>query len=132
MDIRDIIEKSDLGEPYCYLIEFDLDDIFKVERALQGLQVSFRKNFDEYNGFDIVADLIGTNKAIKLGGIFHGFVYFPKIKSACREAIRRKIVIEFNGYNYKELSIKYGYSVRHIYNIVKEYRVLDLKSTFVD
>ncbi len=127
MDIRDVIEKSDLGEPYSYLIEFDLDDIFKVEQALQGLQVSFRKNFDEYDGFDAVADLIGNDKAIKLGVVFHGFVYFPKMKSACREAIRRKIVIEFNGYNYEELAIKYGYSVRHIYNIVREYRKLKEK-----
>lgn len=120
MDIKDMITKSDLGEPYNMLIDFKLDDIFKIEKALQGRQISFSKDIDLKNELSELINLMGIEKVKKLVDIFYReTIYFPKIKETCKDKIRKLIISDFNGHNYTELSRKYGYTERRIRDIVK-------------
>jgi len=120
MSIEDIISKNDLGQPYSCLVDFDLNDIFEVERLLQGRQIKFSKNLNLNYEFKELIDSIGIKKVQKIVNIFYGeIVYFPKIKETCKDKIKNKIIKEFNGHNYTQLAKKYGYTERRIRDIVK-------------
>lgn len=120
MDIRAIITKEDLGQPYNSLHEFDLNEIFEVEKALQGRQIKFSKYINLNYEFKELIESIGIEKVKKIATVFYGeSIYFPKIKETCKEKIKKKIIDEFNGHNYAELSQKYEYSERYIRNVVK-------------
>lgn len=120
MDIKDTIEKTDLGEPYNALNEFTLSEIFSIEKILQGRQIKFRKNnLNIHIEFAELINLIGLEKVKRLIHIFSGEnIYFPEIKKACKKKIKALILSDFNGYNILELSRKYGYTERHMRRIV--------------
>ncbi len=120
MSIEDIISKNDLGKPYNYLMDFNLADIFEIEKVLQGRQMNFNKCLDINNEFKELIDTIGNEKVQKIVDIFYGkIIYFPKIKETCKQKIKNRIVEEFNGYNYTQLAKKYGYTERYIRKIIK-------------
>lgn len=120
MDIRAIITKEDLGQPYSSLHEFDLNEIFEVEKALQGRQIKFSKYINLNYEFKELIESIGIEKVKKIATVFYGeSIYFPKIKETCKEKIKNKIISEFNGHNYAELAQKYEYTERRIRDIVK-------------
>ena len=121
MKITDYISKSDLGEPYDRLSDFlDFSDIIKLEQEYGGRQIKFRKNCaDVKSEYPELVILLGVDKARRIINILSGIpTYFPALKSSCRDKIKTLIINEFNGYNYFLLARKYGYSERHIRNII--------------
>ena len=66
-----------------------------------------------------IIKLIGLENFIKLCDFFGGeSLYFPKPKSKELVERNKKIKEEFDGKNYKNLSIKYNICERHIRRIV--------------
>ncbi len=66
-----------------------------------------------------IANLIGVRNAVILSQNYGGVTfYLPKTDSALRMIRDRKIKAEFNGYNYKELAIKYSITEMWVRNIV--------------
>lgn len=122
IQIADFITKDDLGEPYDRLADFlSLDDIIRLEQAYGGRQVKFRRNCtdvkEEYPELVVVLDYNKAHRVVKvLGGMW---IYFPELRRSCHEKIKSMIKSEFNGYNYLHLAGKYGYTERHIRNIVE-------------
>jgi Mor family transcriptional regulator len=73
---------------------------------------------DGNEDFELVQELIGVGEARKLAEAFGGStIYIPKIDRVTER--HQSIKQEFrNGANYRELSVKYGYTQNHIRRIV--------------
>lgn len=70
---------------------------------------------------DYIVELIGEENALKLAKEFSGQqIYFPKYESVTRPLTYRKIREEFNGFNFKYLAKKYGFSEMGIRKIVAD------------
>jgi len=68
-----------------------------------------------------IAEKIGVESAVEVAKLFGGSqVYFPKLDSVLRIYRDALIKKEFNGYNYRELSKKYGLSETWVRLICKE------------
>lgn len=75
-----------------------------------------------------IAEVIGLKNFINLIKLLGGTSwYIPKIETVLKEARERKIKKEYNGYNKKELALKYGISERTISYITKEEKDEQLK-----
>lgn len=69
-----------------------------------------------------VAQLIGLENLLKLSHYANGSrIYIPGPEMLLKHARNRQIKTEFNGYNYKELSIQWNLSEEHIRKILREY-----------
>ncbi len=78
-------------------------------------------DFDRDSVYYILAEKIGVKNTLEIAEIFQGScVYFPKLDNVYARKIREKIISEFNGYNYKYLAMKYGYSEMWIRKMVKD------------
>lgn len=67
-----------------------------------------------------IAETLGIDIAIEIARMFNGeCVYFPKMTTVERPLRNRKILEEFNGYNYKTLAKRYGLTEPRIRAIVK-------------
>lgn len=90
-------------------IEFELSDLIGEQRDL--------------------AEVIGLKSYIELVKIYGGttiyIAKYDKIKNMNRD---RKIIQEFNGYNYKYLAIKYNLSDRAVREIISNERNIQNKS----
>lgn len=88
------------------------------------------KNEDWLNNIDIedlddpyyeIANKLGLEVAMKIAKMFQGSqIYFPKLEKTCSPKRKELIKTEFNGYNFKELAQKYGYSERWIREICSD------------
>jgi len=121
MKITEIIQKTDIGEPYDYLLDvLDISDILKLEKEYSGRQIQFRRNCtnvkEDYPELVVIVGYDKAQSVIKILGDMR--IYFPTIKRSALEKIKKLIISEFNGYNHISLAKKYGYSERHIRNIV--------------
>lgn len=68
-----------------------------------------------------IAEKIGIEAAIEIAKMFQGSqVYFPKVETSCNPKRKELIKQEFNGYNYKELAEKYGFTERWIREICRD------------
>lgn len=68
-----------------------------------------------------IAEKYGMEIALGIMDMFQGSqVYFPKMHTVITEHKKERLLEEFNGYNYKELSQKYGYSERWVRKICEE------------
>ena len=86
---------------------------------------------DKYEGVEIdslpevyeqIARLIGIESTLVLAELFGGEqVYFPKIETITRPMRDKKIIEEFDGYNFSELAKKYNLTKTHIRLIVSEH-----------
>ena len=123
LNIRDIIQKSDLSEPYDRLFDFlDLGDIIRVEQAYGGRQINFRRGCeDAKTEYPDLFLALGTDKAMKVIKTFGDMrIYFPTLRQSALDKIKRHIIAEFDGYNHLTLARKYGYTERHIRRIVAQ------------
>lgn len=65
-----------------------------------------------------IANKLGLKIAVEIAKMFQGSqIYFPKLEKTCSPKRKELIRSEFNGYNFKELAHKYGYSERWIREI---------------
>ena len=113
-----IIDKEDLREPYSSLTPvLRLDEIDMLAQMWQGRQILFSSQLADSYTYTELVETFDNEKADRIIDVFRGeLVYFPRLKSA---TVRDKILRDFTGYNYTELSRKYGYSERYIREIVK-------------
>lgn len=75
-----------------------------------------------------IARLIGIKNFIKLIKLLGGTSwYIPKVESVLSEARKRRIKKEYNGYNKRELALKYGVSERTVAYITKDKKIEQLK-----
>ncbi len=71
--------------------------------------------------YKTIAEEIGIKGALVLADMYQGtYTYLPKLDDVLVHTRNRKIKKEFNGYNYKELALKYKLSENWIRKIVKE------------
>lgn len=70
-----------------------------------------------------LAELVGVENMLKIANAFGGgeSIYFPKLEAIHRPARDKKIIEEFNGYNFKQLAQKYQLSEMRVRSIVKDY-----------
>ena len=139
MNIADILQKSDLGEPYDRLSEFlELNEIIMVEQLYTGQQVYFRRGCtDVKTEHPELSATIGKDKALLVVKSFGNMrIYFPALRQSAKEKIKRILLTEFNGYNHTALARRYGYSERHIRNMVgggkKRPNIMDGQMTLLE
>jgi hypothetical protein len=121
LKITDIITKQDLGEPYDRLSDFlELEEIVRIEQSYNGQQIKFNRNSDNLvSEYPELVSAVGKEKALKVINTLGNMrVYFPTLKKSASDKIKKLIVAEFNGYNYRQLSRKYGYTERYIRQIL--------------
>ncbi len=71
--------------------------------------------------YDAIAAELDLESALKLARLFSGErVYFPKYEAVERPLRNKKIITEFNGYNFKQLARKYGITEMAIRQIVAD------------
>ena len=70
-----------------------------------------------------LAGLVGIENMLKIAKVFGGgeSIYFPKLEAIHRPARDKKIIEDFNGYNFRQLAKKYKLSEMRIRAIVREY-----------
>lgn len=70
-----------------------------------------------------VVELLGVELGLRLLWRFQGLqIYVPKFEAWIRELRDRQMWSEFTGSNYRELSRRYGLSVRHVRHILNQDR----------
>ena len=115
------INIEELNDTYYRMVDLiGLEDTVKLANNLCGRTVGFSKTgYLSHECLEII-ELIGEAKFKKLHQGFFGenHVYFSSLRKATKSQRYAKIRQECNGYNYKELAKKYGYSDRHIRSIV--------------
>jgi len=73
--------------------------------------------------FENIADRIGLDKAKMLFEEFGGTsVYFPTEKMIYKDARDREIISQFNGFNHKELAVKYDMSESYVRAIINRHK----------
>lgn len=73
--------------------------------------------------FENIANKLGIDKAKMLFEEFGGTsVYFPTEKMIYKEARDREIISQYNGFNHKELAIKYNMSQSYIRAIINKHK----------
>ena len=73
--------------------------------------------------FENIAKKLGIERAKLLFKEFGGTsVYFPTEKMIYKEARDREIISQYNGFNHKELAIKYNMSESYIRAIINKYK----------
>ena len=80
---------------------------------------AINKNLDKIpSQFRYIVDIIGIEPLLVLCEKFGGSaLYIPTLKRLFAECIAEQIKYEFNGCNYRELAVKYGFCERTIRNI---------------
>ena len=68
-----------------------------------------------------LANLVGVDAVLKIHAIYRGQQIFFPVDLFSREFIRKQIIEEYNGYNVKQLALKYGYTEKWIKKILKEH-----------
>lgn len=73
--------------------------------------------------FENIANRLGIEKAKCLFEEFGGTsVYFPTEKMIYKEARDREIISDYNGFNHKELAIKYNMSESYVRAIINKHK----------
>lgn len=73
--------------------------------------------------FENIATRLGIEKVKWLFEEFGGTsVYFPTEKMIYKEARDREIIANYNGFNHKELAIKYNMSESYVRAIINKYK----------
>lgn len=68
-----------------------------------------------------IAGITGVDTYVKLADYVRGDeLYFPKVESILTPARNRRICREYNGYNQKELSEKYGLTIQQVSRVLKK------------
>jgi Mor family transcriptional regulator len=71
--------------------------------------------------YDELANEVGLEVAKQIAKLYQGQqIYFPKLERKCDPLLKKTIKEEFDGYNFKELAVKYDYSERWIRKIVED------------
>ena len=70
--------------------------------------------------YDAIMDMDGFDAICAFSQTFSGTsVYVPRLRTIFGQCLEREIQRNYNGTNVRELVQKYGYSERHIRNIIR-------------
>lgn len=68
-----------------------------------------------------IVNIIGIEKFVELSDYARGDeLYFPKVETIVSPARNRRIKVEYNGYNVKDLAEKYNLTIQQITRILKD------------
>lgn len=73
------------------------------------------------NAYSELASLIGIDAVIKIHATYRGQQMFFPMDLFSKEFIRQQIIEEYNGYNIKQIAVKYGYTEKWVKKILKEH-----------
>lgn len=68
-----------------------------------------------------LASLLGIDSVLKIHASYKGQQVFFPMDLFSKDFIKQQIVDEYDGYNVKQLAIKYGYTEKWIKKILKEH-----------
>lgn len=68
-----------------------------------------------------LASLLGIDSVLKIHSAYKGQQVFFPMDLFSKEFIKQQIVDEYDGYNVKQLVIKYGYTEKWVKKILKEH-----------
>lgn len=75
--------------------------------------------------FQDLAEEIGVNNFVKVCSFLGGtLTYIPSLKTIEKNSRNKAIIDEFNGWNYKELSIKYRISEPYVRKIINNAKAI--------
>ena len=70
--------------------------------------------------FDVLLKLVGYDALCDLSNTYEGTsIYIPTKKRIFNKCVKKQVIKEFDGGNYKALAEKYGYCERSIRNILE-------------
>ena len=115
-----LIDPSELSDTYYRLADIvGMEDTIRLSGILSGKCITFKKTYDLESDYWPIVECVGAAKAQSIIKGFYGeSVYFSSIKAALKNQVKDLIRRDFNGYNYDELSERYGYTERSVRNIV--------------
>lgn len=73
------------------------------------------------SAYSELASLIGIDAVIKIHATYRGQQMFFPMDLFSKEFIRQQIIEEYNGYNIKQIAMKYGYTEKWVKKILKEH-----------
>lgn len=93
-----------------------------MDKRLEERLIAETQIKDVPENFQAIAQLIGIDNMIKLARYCQGAeIYFPKPETIYRQVRNRHIKDEYNGYNEKELAIRYDVTIEQIKRILRGY-----------
>jgi len=104
-----------------------MDDVLR-RRLLE--EITLEDISDKYSG---IVEIIGIEKFVEMSDYAKGDkLYFPKVENILAPARNRMIKREYNGYNVKELAVKFNLTTTQIGNILKDEPIYGQMSLFDD
>jgi Mor family transcriptional regulator len=125
VNLSQIIEKEDIKEPYNVLVNvLTIDQIIKLANTLDGLEINFINiDFKNTKDFKLISRCLNKKLAMKVFSKYYGErIYFQSFKRAISNKLNSIIKSEYDGYNTREIAIKYNYSERQIRRIAKGHK----------
>lgn len=85
--------------------------------------VDLKKIKGEYlnSAYSELANLIGIDAVLKIHATYRGQQIFFPVDLFSKDFIKKQIIEEYDGYNVKQLALKYGYTEKWIRKILKEH-----------
>lgn len=81
--------------------------------------------------YQTIAFRFSPKLALEFASLYQGTgMYFPKLDSLLQRERNKRIREEFDGYNHKELAIRYGVTERWIYDILSTIESQDQLNLF--
>ena len=68
-----------------------------------------------------IASVLGIDAVLKLHSTYRGQQVFFPVDLFSKEFIRQQIIEEYDGYNVKQIAVKYGYTEKWVKKILKEH-----------
>ncbi len=72
------------------------------------------------SAYSELANLIGIDAVLKIHATYRGQQIFFPVDLFSKDFIKKQIIEEYDGYNVKQLALKYGYTEKWIRKILKE------------
>lgn len=73
------------------------------------------------SAYSELANLIGIDAVLKIHATYRGQQIFYPVDLFSKDFIKKQIIEEYDGYNVKQLALKYGYTEKWIKKILKEH-----------
>lgn len=73
------------------------------------------------SAYSELASLIGIDAVLKIHSTYRGQQVFFPVDLFSKEFIREQIIEEYDGYNVKQIAVKYGYTEKWVKKILKEH-----------
>ena len=86
------------------------------------MAMDLKKIKGEYlnSAYSELADLIGIDAVLKIHAAYRGQQIFYPVDLFSKDFIKKQIIEEYNGYNVKQIALKYGYTEKWVKKILKD------------